>query len=1298
MTHTIRGIGSSVSSVARTRLHATLAALLLLTSTGCGSDSLGPSFDLDAPVEGDLVVSPVELQLQQGATGSLQLTLRTRDGRELSSFPNSSKVVWSSDRPAIATASNGGAVSARHPGVATITAALGESRAQAVVSVAPRPASLRPLIDKAAEGAVGSALDSIGVRVVDEGGLPVAGMAVQFTVELGGGSVSSPQVLTAADGSAKVIWRLGANPGDNALKVSAGGLPDIFLRAVGKRSGSRSRLEILGGEGQQGEVGALLGSDLAVRVIDENGSATANVGVTWEFVHGAGSAASSQSPTSSALVAAHTDAAGVVRVSWKLGEVSGDQRAVAKLENGYEVWFNARAKPGQPFLVQIEPGAADLGVGQSRRFTATVRDRFGNLTDAQSVSWKAADPSVASINADNGTVVGVASGQTSVEARSGGRTATAQVTVVQSGPSALRIASGAGQSGVAGSPLPQPIVAQVTDAAGQGLPGVSVAWQVARGGGSLSAPVTVTDALGRASVQWTLGAVAGTQQLTVSAGALSPVAVVAIASAGSVAEVRVTPASTSLSPGEERQFLASPVDAAGNPVTGVSVTWTTSNAGVATVSSAGLVLAKAAGDAQIRAAAGGVVGTSSLTVSAPVVSVRITGDSTSLNTLGGALLLGAAAYDANGVKIVTSGANWTSRTPSVASVDQLGRVVARAVGSSVVVACLIGACDSVAVEVRQLVSQVVVSAPSTNLTSGSTVQFSAEARDPGGSPVPFVSFTWASSNPSVLQVDGSGRATAVAPGSAAVVATAHVTSSMALAGPSMTGQKNATVVSSSTPPPPPPPAGGAPELPRTYINTSYQAPTGRRIQVRAGQDLQAAINQAQRGDILALQPGAVFVGNFDLPAKAGSGWIVLTTDMTLPAEGTRVTPTVASAFAKIVSPNTDPALWVRPGASQYRIMGLEVTTDAAAPLSWVTVKLGGSGAMQDALSEVPRDIVLDRMYIHGQPNLHAKRCVEMNASPSAVIDSWLSDCHAEGQDAQAILGWNAPGPFKIVNNYLEGAGENVMFGGADPNIPNLVPSDIEVRHNHLFKPLSWKGSKWTVKNHFELKMGRRVLFEGNVLENNWVHAQSGFSIVMQSLNQGGNAPWAVVEHVTIRYNLIRNSSQGINMLARFQATPALVQNNVLIEHNVLDQIGAASSFGGQGRLFQLLNNVENVTIRNNTGFAGQALMLFDGNTPAPNFVYQNNLTVLGQYGIIGSGKGEGTAALEYYAPGYVFGNNVLVTGKANLYPNGNHFPSNVSQVGFANVSGGNYQLSGSSPYQGTGADIAQFNAKTAGAN
>ena len=150
----------------------------------------------------------------------------------------------------------------------------------------------------------------------------------------------------------------------------------------------------------------------------------------------------------------------------------------------------------------------------------------------------------------------------------------------------------------------------------------------------------------------------------------------------------------------------------------------------------------------------------------------------------------------------------------------------------------------------------------------------------------------------------------------------------------------------------------------------------------------------------------------------------------------------------------------------------------------------------------------------------------MNGRDIAVINSYLSDFKEVGADSQAISGWNGPGPFKIENNYLEAAGENVMFGGADPAVHGLVPSDIEIVRNHFAKPLRWKmdhpsyeGTPWAVKNLFELKNARRVLVEGNLLEHNWPHAQNGFAILFTPRNQDGRAPWSVVEDVTFRNNV-----------------------------------------------------------------------------------------------------------------------------------------------------------------------------------
>src|SRR5262245_39072488 len=64
-------------------------------------------------------------------------------------------------------------------------------------------------------------------------------------------------------------------------------------------------------------------------------------------------------------------------------------------------------------------------------------------------------------------------------------------------------------------------------------------------------------------------------------------------------------------------------------------------------------------------------------------------------------------------------------------------------------------------------------------------------------------------------------------------------------------------------------AADEPEAPRVRLNTTYAPPTGRVIEVKAGGDFQAALNEARPGDVITLQAGATFTGNFTLPNKSG---------------------------------------------------------------------------------------------------------------------------------------------------------------------------------------------------------------------------------------------------------------------------------------------------------------------------------------------------------------------------------------------------------------------------------------------
>ncbi|MBI2827732.1 MAG: hypothetical protein HYX77_00490 [Acidobacteria bacterium] len=493
------------------------------------------------------------------------------------------------------------------------------------------------------------------------------------------------------------------------------------------------------------------------------------------------------------------------------------------------------------------------------------------------------------------------------------------------------------------------------------------------------------------------------------------------------------------------------------------------------------------------------------------------------------------------------------------------------------------------------------------------------------------------------------------------------------------------------------------------MDTTDVPPSGRAIHVPAGGDFQAALNAARPGDVITLEAGAMFTGPFTLPRKQGSGWISVRTsapDSQLPPPGARVDPSFARVMPKLVAAS-GAVLKTAPRAHHYRFIGIEIHPTPGTFL-YNLVELGvevrprvsrfpftlfGLGASEDPTDQIPHHIIFDRCYLHGDPKKGARRGIALNSAYTAVIDSYLADFKEAGADSQAIAGWNGPGPFKIVNNYLEAAGENLMFGGADPSIPNLVPSDIEIRRNHFFKPLSWRvgdpayaGTAWTVKNLFELKNARRVLVDGNLFEHNWVASQNGFAILFTVRNQDGTAPWSAVEDVTFTNNVVRHSARGMNIHGFDDSFPSQQTRRILTRNNLFEDIVAARWGGGCcAGLFQIGSATADVVVDHNTAIHADSVITADG-APNTGFVYTNNLTPHNEYGIAGSGTGTGRPTLERYFPQAIVSRNVLVGGLPRLYPPENFFPRSLEEVGFVDRAQGDYRLASSSPYRRAGTD------------
>lgn len=542
---------------------------------------------------------------------------------------------------------------------------------------------------------------------------------------------------------------------------------------------------------------------------------------------------------------------------------------------------------------------------------------------------------------------------------------------------------------------------------------------------------------------------------------------------------------------------------------------------------------------------------------------------------------------------------------------------------------------------------------------------------------------------------------------------------------------------------------GPAELPQAYVQSNMvntPAP-GSVISVPAGGNLQTAINNAQCGQTIQLQAGAVYKGVLTFPDKAcdDNHWIIIRTSAmgSLPAEGKRVTPCYAGvgslpgrpalncrstanvmARLEVVSTGSGPIL-LKNGANHYRFVGLEITRTPGTYLVYNLVLNQNAGASNH--------IIFDRSWFHGDAQDDTQRGVMLDGiRDAAVIDSYFSDFHCVSMtgacsDAQAVAGGvgdSASGTWKIVDNFLEASGESIMFGGGPATV---TPADIEIRRNHFFKPLTWlkgqtgyvggrNGNPFTVKNAFELKNGQRVLFEGNIVENVWGgFSQAGFGILLTPKNQAlGTAnvcSICQVTDVTIRYSTVSNVGAGLqiaNVLSSNGGAP-LAGERYSIHDITVDNINPVK-FNGEGSFIQVSTNqdapvLKQVTLNHVTAFQPNGLLILGDftkvNPKMQGFVFTNNIVSGGTQPVETTGGGPANCAynptplptLEACFETYTFSHNAIIATPPfftpSKYPPENYFPTTPTAVEFVNYSGangGNYQLQSTSQYNNAGTD------------
>jgi hypothetical protein len=561
---------------------------------------------------------------------------------------------------------------------------------------------------------------------------------------------------------------------------------------------------------------------------------------------------------------------------------------------------------------------------------------------------------------------------------------------------------------------------------------------------------------------------------------------------------------------------------------------------------------------------------------------------------------------------------------------------------------------------------------------------------------------------------------------------------------------------------------GPAELPRTSVQSAMAdtpAP-GNTINVAAGANLQTVLNSANCGDTIQLQAGATFTGSFILPAKNcdDSNWIILRTsasDASLPPEGTRINPCYAGVsalpgrpafscsnpgvMARIIATKGTSPLTLASGANHYRIgPGLEITRPVGTGIAYGMI----------AKADTPADhIIVDRDWIHGTAKDDTVRGIYLGGVVyAAVVDSYINDFHclaAIGQciDSQAIAGGIGTQPqsvWKIENNFLEAAAETILFGGGGGT---TVPSDITIRHNHMFKPLIWMPGQpgfvggvntdptkcvrfnepgycpFIVKNLFELKNAQRLLLEGNILENVWAgFTQHATAIPFQALNQtGSNNPNTTVSDITVRYNRIAHAANAFsaNIVCLGCTVNPAFTGRISVHDDVFDDLNAAAYGLGEtdtniAKPFQISQcptcaPIQSVAIDHVTVLMASPktfMVLGDMPTAPIKDVKVTNSIVSSLPGTVVTATGSGGSCAFTGTSNLIrlqrclVGPSVKVTANAlisasGVWPTGNFFPPDPSAVQFAdynNGNGGDYHLLPSSPYKNAAADGADVGA------
>ncbi len=716
-------ISSAVTWSSSSPSVSTINGLGLGTSVGVGLTSILAAYQgqvapaamlsVTAPMLESISVTPTSSTIHEGGTQQLSATGTFSDG---STQDLTSSVTWSSSNTGAATVSTSGLASGVGQGSTTVQAQSGSVSGSSnltvtgaiVVSIAVTPTS--------ASIALGTTQNYHAIGIFSDG--TTQDLSSQVTWSSSAVSIASISNTGLASGAGTGAATLEASYGSLTSTASLSVTPAVL---VGLAISPTSASAALGTSQQFHAIGTY-----------SNGSTQdISSSVLW----------SSSSPS-----VANINQAGLVITSGT-GSTTLSASLGAQTASG-----NLLVDPASLVGISISPASASIALGTTQQFSASGSYSDGSTQDLSSqVAWQSSDTAVININS-SGLATSASLGSATVTASFGGQSAS--TTAVQVSPATLVSLALSPTSASIANGTTQQLRATGTysDGSTQDLTG-TVIWVSANPAVATVSASGLAAAVGPGSTQ--IGATYQGQTANGGSFTVTP---------ATLSSISITPTSASLAKGTTQQFTATGLfsDNSTEDLTN-AVSWQSSDATIATISSSGVAVGVGVGTAQITASYQGQNSSAStLAVTAATLSsVSITPGSASIAQGTSQQFTAIGTFSDNSAQDLTSLVTWQSSSPSVAAIINTGLATGVAIGSVQITASYQGqsaSAASLAVTAASL-NALTIAPAVVSIAKGTSQQFTVTGTYSDGSMQDLTNVvTWNSSSPSVATISASGAA------------------------------------------------------------------------------------------------------------------------------------------------------------------------------------------------------------------------------------------------------------------------------------------------------------------------------------------------------------------------------------------------------------------------------------------------------------------------------------------------------------------------------------------------------------